>query len=104
MSDRDYRQLVQMHESLNSYDPKRTDLEALASQLLNLRAILETVDRDWDHQFTQAVATLDSASQTSPEQRESLGAQFDAIVASAVSELRCLVEEALSRQPVPTDE
>lgn len=104
MSERDYRQLVLMHESLDSFDPKRTDLDALASQLLNLRAILETVDPEWDRQFTQAVATLDSAAQTSPEQRESLGAQFDAIVANAVSELRCLVEEALSRQPVSTDE
>lgn len=104
MSERDNRQLVLMHESLESFDPKRTDLEALASQLLNLRAILETVDRGWDHQFTQAVATLDSAAQASPEQRESLGTQFDAIVANAVSELRCLVNEALFRQPVPIDE
>ena len=53
---------------------------------------------------TQTVATLDSAAQTTLEQREALGRQFAMIVERAVYQLRSLLEEALSRQPAPSGE
>jgi hypothetical protein len=97
MSEYDYRQLLLMQEALDSFNPVSGDLAALAGQLLNLRDVLECIDRSWDHEFTQAVATLDSASETTPVQRHAMGDQFAGIVSAAVLRLRELVADALSR-------
>lgn len=97
MSEYDYRQLLLMQECLDSVDVRSVDLESLASQLLNLRDLLECVDRAWEREFTDAVVTLDSASQTTPDQRLALGLQFTDIVSRAVHRLRELVADALAR-------
>ena len=99
MSDRDLRQLELMRETLQSFDLRRGDLDALASNLLNLRDALEEADSSWEHEFTQSVATLDSASQTTSSQRAIMGDGFARLVDTELGRLRQLVEEAIAIQP-----
>jgi hypothetical protein len=100
MSDRDLSRFESMREHLHHFDIHRTGLGALASNLLDLRDALDDIDPDWEYAFTQAVATLDSADQTAPEQRAALGDRFARIVDEAVGQLDSLVTEAIAnRQP-----
>ncbi len=95
MSERDLRQFVLMKRSLQSFSAGRIGLDALVSGLLNLRDTIEVVDPEWEHEFTQEVATLDSADQTTPEQRAALGGSFVRIVNEAVTHLDQLVEQSI---------
>jgi len=105
MSERDIRQLMLMQESLRSFDTHRMSLDALASSLLNLCDAIGEIDPVWEHEFTQAVATLDSAGQATTEQRAMMGDGFAQLVAETTSQLNHLVTAAIaSRQSAPADE
>ena len=97
MSEFDRRQLFVMLDSLENFDTEFGSLENLTGQMLSLRDLMESSDQHWYYEFTQELVTLDSASQTTIEQRLGMGLQFDKIIRDALQSLRNLVATALSR-------
>jgi hypothetical protein len=93
-----------MKQSLQSFTAGRIGLDALISGLLNLRDSIDEVDPDWEQDFTQEVATLDSADQTTLEQRAVMGESLVHIVSEAVTHLSQLVEKPIAGLDLATVE
>jgi hypothetical protein len=87
--------LKQMIEAVDGYRIKRLDVGDLADQLLTLRDILQFRDHHWEHELTQQIATLDSASTYTPEDQE-LAEQLTRAIKTANETIVRLVEEKLS--------
>lgn len=61
MTDSNLKHLARMREQIEAFKRTEIGLKSLVGDLLFLRDSLSDVDKDWEFEFTQRVADLDSA-------------------------------------------
>ena len=83
--------LREMCEAICSYRSNGGCVGKLAEQLLALRDRLQFTDPPWEHNLTQHIATLDSASTFVPQNDDQKGKLSQAIV-TAIDALSRLIE------------
>lgn len=94
METTDTNLLSNMREMLGAYRSGTLSVGELADQLLLLREHLQFRDDAWEHELTQHIATLDSASTFRPKDDEQVK-QLSHAAGTAVDELLRLIESKL---------
>lgn len=61
MDDRDLRQLAKMRQQIDSYQSGDIGLKSLIGDLIFLRDALSEVEQEWEYEFTDRIADLESA-------------------------------------------
>jgi hypothetical protein len=90
-STRERRLLQRMEKCIEDVRREPQALRSAADSLLFLRDSLETGDRDWFDKLTQGIATLESASIASQEQRQAMGAKYPELIRETLDELVSLI-------------
>ena len=94
MEPMDTQLLKVMREAIGAYRSDAIDVGGLADQLLMLHDQLQFTDHRWEHELTQQIATLDSASTFAPKDDEE-ARQVSHAISSAIDALIRLIESRL---------
>lgn len=94
MEPRDIQLLNEMRQAIAVFRSDDVKVGDLAHRLLALRDLLQFNDKEWEHELTQHIATLDSASTFVPLDDEQ-DRQFRSAIATATDSLLSLIETKL---------
>jgi len=88
----DEKLLKEMREAIIAYRSRTINVGELADQLLSLRDRIQFRDRLWEHELTQQIATLDSASTFTPKDNEQAN-QLSHAIEVAINTIMRLIED-----------
>lgn len=95
MVPRDAELLRKMSEAIHAYRSRAIEIGELADRLLTLCDRLQFRNHHWEHELTQQIATLDSASTFTPKDEEQAN-QMSCAIGVAVDALLRLIKRASS--------
>ncbi len=94
MEPMDTQLLRVMREAIGTYRSNAIDVGELTDQLLMLRDQLQFKDHPWEHELTQQITTLDSAS-TFASKDDEQARQVSQAISTAIDALVRLIESKL---------
>jgi len=94
MNESDSRHISKMRQQIESFENREIGLKALIGDLLFLRDALSDVDSDWEYQFTQRVADLESAYSYALEKNSDQSEEVShKVVSEAIPRIFSLIEK-----------